>query len=91
MCACSSVDRASVFGTGGRGFESHQARHDSPSFCRNALSFNLQFLLFRACNRPGDTYQGENPLKTRSIRYCFAKRIFFGFKCLLPCLRVYIY
>ena len=26
ICACSSVDRASVFGTGGRGFESHQAR-----------------------------------------------------------------
>ena len=26
-CACSSVDRASVFGTEGRGFKSLQARH----------------------------------------------------------------
>ncbi len=28
-CACSSAERASVFGTEGRGFESLQARHEA--------------------------------------------------------------
>ena len=54
-CACSSVDRAPVCGTGGRGFKSRQAHHNlgtkKPSGCISEGFLLGQLCLFILCQQ----------------------------------------
>ena len=55
FCACSSVDRAPVCGTGGRGFKSRQAHHNlgtkKPSGCISEGFLLGQLCLFILCQQ----------------------------------------
>ncbi len=83
-CACSSADRAPVFGTGGRGFESLQACQESQDVKRqtynvmaptrivrddNFLARHLRLLFFIFCLLPPQDYGQPSEKYMLPVRY----------------------